>query len=274
MVSVGRSEEIRNHYCARPCCLFKPAPPFQEFYFASCWCPSSSSPRAPSLSALGILRVDPPLCISAFLGPVQISSRTPLFIFSFAVLLSFFFCYILPVQFFASTPSLIFPNFLGIFRVFARSIMSSSTSSSSSSRSLSVPAPENLSSVDESRLVFVPGTIPCSLTPEELSLIRIQYGVLPEYELGLPEPIDRASAPPPGCFCLYQEAFRTRLRLSLLPFVIALFHFLNISLVSIAPNSFRFLIGFLSLYRLAEVQSTLSLFRNFYTFKHHPSIKD
>ena len=152
--------------------------------------------------------------------------------------------------------------------------MSSNTSSSSSSRSSSIPAPQNLSSVDEPHPIFVPDTIPSSLTPEELSLIRIQYGVPPEYELELPGPTGQASAPPPGCFCLYQEAFRAGLRLLLPPFVIILFHFLNISLVSVASNSFRFLIGFLFLCHLAEVRPTLPLFRNFYTFKRHPSIKD
>ena len=130
--------------------------------------------------------------------------------------------------------------------------MSSSTSSSSSSRSSSIPALQNLSSVDEPRPIFVSDTIPSSLTLEELSLIRVQYGVPPEYELELPKPTGRASTPPPDCFYLYQEAFRVGLRLLLSPFIITLFHFLNISLVSVAPNSFRFLIGFLSLCRLAE----------------------
>ena len=122
--------------------------------------------------------------------------------------------------------------------------------------------------------IFVPGAIPCSLTPDELLLIRVQYGVLPEYDLELPDPADRASTPPPDRFCLYQEAFRVGLRLPLPPFVVALFHFLDISLVLVTLNSFRFLIGFLSLCHVVEVQLSLSLFRHFYTFKRHPSAKD
>ncbi|EHA8587439.1 hypothetical protein COCNU_scaffold002235G000030 [Cocos nucifera] len=43
---------------------------------------------------------------------------------------------------------------------------------------------------------------------------------------------------------------------------------------SIIPNSFWFIIGFLSLCRLTEVQTTISLFRNFYTFKLHSFTKD
>ena len=80
--------------------------------------------------------------------------------------------------------------------------------------------------------------------------------------------------PPPGRFCLYQEAFRAGLRLPLPPFVVVLFRFLDISLASVAPNSFRFLIGFLSLCHIVEVQPSLPLFRYFYTFKCHPSAKD
>ena len=92
--------------------------------------------------------------------------------------------------------------------------------------------------------IFASGAIPCSLTPDELLLIRVQYGVPPEYDLELPGPADRASTPPPDRFYLYQEAFHARLQLPLPPFIVALFRFLDISLASVVPNSFRFLIGF------------------------------
>ena len=110
--------------------------------------------------------------------------------------------------------------------------MSSDISSSSSSRSSSVPVPYSTGTVDEPVArtepcsAFASDTIPGSLTPDELSLIRIQYGVPPEYELELPGPSDRASAPPPGRFCLYQEAFRAELQLPLPSFIVALFRFL------------------------------------------------
>ena len=112
--------------------------------------------------------------------------------------------------------------------------------------------------------VFVPDAIPYSLTPDELLLIKDQYGVPPEYDLELPDLVDRTSTLPLGRFCLYQEAFRVGLRLPLPPFVVALFYFLDISLASVTPNSFRFLIGFLSLCHVIEVQPSLSLFRYFY----------
>ena len=158
--------------------------------------------------------------------------------------------------------------------------MSSGSSAPGSSESSSASNPQVPVSVDEPasgagpRPIFAPGIIPCSSTSEELLLIRVQYGVPPEYDLELPGPSDRASTPPSGRFCLYQEAFRAGLRLPLPSFVVALFRFLDIFLASVAPNSFRFLIGFLSLCHVVEVQPSLSLFRHFYTFKRHPSTKD
>ena len=112
------------------------------------------------------------------------------------------------------------------------------------------------------------------MTSDELLLIRVQYGVPSEYDLEFSGPSDRASTPPLGRFYLYQEAFRAGLRLPLSPFIVAFFRFLDISLASVVPNSFRFLIGFLSLCHVVEVQPSLSLFRYFYTFKRHPSVKD
>lgn len=124
------------------------------------------------------------------------------------------------------------------------------------------------------RAPFVPDTIPSILTPNDLALIRFQFGIPPEYDLELPSPTDRASSPPAGRFCLYWEALRAGLRLPLPPFVVALFRFLHISLASVAPNSFRFLVGFLCLCELAEVRPTISLFRSCYTFKCNALTKD
>ena len=158
--------------------------------------------------------------------------------------------------------------------------MSSDSSAPVSSESSSASNPQVPVSADEPasgagpRPIFAPGAIPCSLTSEELLLIRVQCGVPPEYDLELPGPSDRASTPPSDHFCLYQEAFRVGLRLPLPSFVVALFRFLDISLASVAPNSFRFLIGFLPLYHVVEVQPSLSLFSHFYIFKRHPSAKD
>ena len=113
--------------------------------------------------------------------------------------------------------------------------MSSDSSAPGSFESSSASNPQIPVSADEpasgagSRPVFAPGAIPCSSTPDELLLIRVRYGVPPEYDLELPGPSDRASAPPPGRFCLYQEAFRAGLRLPLPVFVAAFFRFLDIS---------------------------------------------
>ena len=62
-------------------------------------------------------------------------------------------------------------------------------SSSSGSRSSSVSVFQSPQTVDEPvaraepRPIFAPDAILCSLTPDELQLIRVQHGVPPEYEL-------------------------------------------------------------------------------------------
>ena len=100
---------------------------------------------------------------------------------------------------------------------------------------------------------FILGTIPCSLIVEDLSIVRIQYVVPAEYELKLSGSSGRACAPSLGRFYVYLEAFHARLRLPLPVFIVALFHFLNIFLASIVPNTFRLIIGFLALYISAKV---------------------
>ena len=148
-----------------------------------------------------------------------------------------------------------------------------------SSRSLVDPNSQNPTSreVDlriASRPTFIPRTIPCSLHSEDLSLIRVQYKVSLEYELELLGSSDWACAPTLDHFYLYTKALRARLCLLIPPFVIALFQFLNIFFASMIPNSFKFIIGFLSLCISIEVHSTISLFRNYFTFKHHLTTKD
>ena len=158
--------------------------------------------------------------------------------------------------------------------------MSSRTSQSACSLSSFDPIFQNPDPIEETDLrsmshpTFASSAISCTLTPDDLSLIRMHYGVPLEYELELPRPNDRACSPLSDRFCLYLEALHARLKLPLPSFVVALFHFLNISLAFVVLNSFRFVIGFLSLCHLAEVRPTISLFKNYYIFKHHPSTKD
>ena len=71
---------------------------------------------------------------------------------------------------------------------------------------------------------------------------------------------DRIFDPPPDWVRLYEEALRTGLRLSLHPFIIEFFQFLNISLSLIVLNSFHFIYGFLVIYFLIEIRPTILFF--------------
>ncbi|KAG1363519.1 hypothetical protein COCNU_11G003460 [Cocos nucifera] len=94
-----------------------------------------------------------------------------------------------------------------------------------------------------SRSSFAPDTIPSVLTPDNLSLIRIQYGIPSEYDLELPNSNDQVNSLLIGRFCLYLKALRAGLRLPMPLFIVVLFRFLNISFTFVIPNSFRFIIG-------------------------------
>ena len=75
--------------------------------------------------------------------------------------------------------------------------MSSGSSTPGSSESSSASNPQfpvdEPTSGAEPRPIFAPGVIPCSSTSEELLLVRVRYGIPPEYDLELPDPSDRAN---------------------------------------------------------------------------------
>lgn len=155
------------------------------------------------------------------------------------------------------------PFFLAFSNVFKPLITMTSTKSSLDSSS-SPWNPKRPHSDDT--LEFVAS----SLTSEDLCMIRVAFGIPSKFELELSGPQDWVCSPPPGQPAFYEEAFRTRLRFFLPPFIVSLFSAFGLPLVVVSPNSFRFIVGFIMIYILVKVQSTLPLFQIFLTFKHNP----
>lgn len=79
---------------------------------------------------------------------------------------------------------------------------------------------------------------------EDLSLIRLVYYVLDNFELELPSLNARANDPPPDRLEVYEEVLETRLRFSLSPFVLELLHFYGISLCILTLNFVQHIVGF------------------------------
>lgn len=74
---------------------------------------------------------------------------------------------------------------------------------------------------------------------EDLSYIRIVYGVPGEFELELPAPDARVDNLPLGRLRAYEEAFNVGLRFPIQQFIFGLFRFYGVSLYTLTPNSLR-----------------------------------
>lgn len=108
---------------------------------------------------------------------------------------------------------------------------------------------------------------------KDLSLVRIRYRIPKDYEIELSRPDSRIDNPPPDRLGVYEEAFETRLGFPLPPFVLELLKSYEIPLCVLTLNSTRFIIRFLGICFLDEIQPSLPLFRYFFTVQRHPYAK-
>ena len=108
------------------------------------------------------------------------------------------------------------------------------------------------------------------LTTEDIGRIRGYYFVPVEFDLEVPGPTDRVHCAPVGWLGIYEDSLKADLRFPFHPFVIRLMTEYNICSAQIAPNSWRIIIGFLSLCLLYKRNPTVNLFRACYSIKSHP----
>lgn len=100
---------------------------------------------------------------------------------------------------------------------------------------------------------------------EDLSLICTAYYDPRDFKLELLGPGARVDNSSPGRLGVFEEAFETRLRFPISPFILELLMSYGVLLCSLTPNSIRLIIRFLALCLLVEIQPSLSLFRIFFT---------
>ena len=108
------------------------------------------------------------------------------------------------------------------------------------------------------------------LTSEDMGRIRGYCFVPIEFDLGVPGPSDRIHCPPVGWMGIYEDSLKAGLRFPIPSFVIRLLTEYNMCPAQIAPNSWRIIIGFLSLCLLHKRTPTINLFRACYSLKTHP----
>ena len=110
------------------------------------------------------------------------------------------------------------------------------------------------------------------LTSEDLGRIRGYCFIPSEFDLEVPGPSDRVHCPPVGWLGIYEDSLKAGLRFPIHPFVIKLLTEYNMCPAQIVPNSWRIIIGFLSLCLLHKRTPTVNLFRACYTLKAHPGV--
>ena len=105
------------------------------------------------------------------------------------------------------------------------------------------------------------------LTRDDLRMLQRFYFILVEFEIKLADPGERVDCPPSGYLGVYKEALKVGLQFPLHLFVVRLLNVFLLSSAQIAPNSWCFVIEFLSLCFLQGVEPTISLFRSCYLLK-------
>ena len=97
------------------------------------------------------------------------------------------------------------------------------------------------------------------------------YFILGEFQLVLPGSQGRIHAPSVGSIGVYEEALKADLCFPLHPFVGRILERFELSLAQVTTNSWRYIIGFLSLCGLLGRRPTLGLFQACFYLKRHPS---
>ena len=108
------------------------------------------------------------------------------------------------------------------------------------------------------------------LTMSDLGRIHGYYFIPSQFDIELSSPVDQVHCPPIGWLEIYEDSLKAGLRFPFHPFVIKLMTQYNMCPAQIAPNSWRIIIGFLSLCLLHKRNPIVDLFRACYSLKGHP----
>ena len=115
-----------------------------------------------------------------------------------------------------------------------------------------------------------PESFGSALTIADHDTLRGSCFIPSEFQMVLVGPERRVHNPPVGGVKVYEEALKASLHFSLHPFVEKVLDSFILSMAQVAPNSWRYIIGFLSLCNLHRRRPTVSLFRAFFCLKRHP----
>lgn len=110
-------------------------------------------------------------------------------------------------------------------------------------------------------------TVRSEIRPGELERIRIAYHIPKTVEIAVPTYEFRATRPPVGWWCCYEDQMKGGLRFPLHPFLLRLLNHYKVPLAQVVPNGIRIIIRFLLACLKQEVTPTIELFRYFFQMK-------
>ncbi len=116
-----------------------------------------------------------------------------------------------------------------------------------------------------------PEEVGSSLSGEELELICSRFFFQPGFRLETAGPGDRVTQPPPGRIAVYRETLWAGLRFPVHEFVSDLLAEYQLVPAQLAPNSWRTIIGFLSLCLGHGIPISVGLFRRCFLLKKNPA---
>lgn len=101
----------------------------------------------------------------------------------------------------------------------------------------------------------------------ELKRIRVAYHIPENVEIAVPTDEFKASRPPVGWWCCYEDQLKGGLRFPLHPFIPQLLSYYKTPVAQVVPNGVRIITQFLLSFLEQGVTPTIELFRYFFQMK-------
>ncbi|XP_024043107.1 uncharacterized protein LOC112099840 [Citrus clementina] len=113
--------------------------------------------------------------------------------------------------------------------------------------------------------------ITCTTTVDELTNLRVRYGIPDEITLRIPGKKDTPSQPPRGYVTLFLENFKLGLRYPLQPYFVRMLNGLNLAPGQLNPNGWRILSGLFILWdKCCQSEPTVDEVKHLYQLKSSP----
>lgn len=109
--------------------------------------------------------------------------------------------------------------------------------------------------------------LPSELREGELERMRVAYYIPDDVEIRIPGPDWKASGPPIGWLCLFEDQLKGGLRFPIPQFVRDVLNYYRVPLAQVVPNGVRILVRFLLTCLEMEVTPSIALFRYFFQLK-------